>query len=70
MITETKRVTIKRLVPSEGMTLTDGAAYSKEVYLGKYDSPENWREITDEQAEKEQAEKEKAERERADADLS
>ena len=32
----------------EGKTLTNGETYSKEVYLGIYDSPENWQEISDE----------------------
>ena len=37
------------LEPSEGMTLTNGDTYSKKVYLGIYDSPENWYEIPDEE---------------------
>jgi hypothetical protein len=32
------------------MTLTNGEAFGKEVYLGCNDKPENWQEITDEQA--------------------
>lgn len=36
------------LFPDEGMTLTNGAAYSKHVYLGKWDSAENWHEIPEE----------------------
>lgn len=36
------------IFPDEGMTLTNGASYSKHVYLGKWDSPENWWEIPDE----------------------
>ena len=36
------------LFPDEGMTLTNGETYSKHVYLGKWDSPENWWEIPDE----------------------
>jgi hypothetical protein len=40
-------ITIKKLTASEGMTLTNGEAYGKEIYLGKYDSPKNWHEITD-----------------------
>ena len=27
------------------MILTDGVSYSTEVWLGKYDSPEYWREV-------------------------
>lgn len=36
--------------------LTNGETFSKKVYLGKYDSPENWTEISNE--EKEQKENE------------
>ena len=34
----------------DGMTLTNGDAFGKVVYLGFNDTPENWYEITDEQA--------------------
>lgn len=54
MVTET--ITIQKLTASEGMTLTNGEAFGKEVYLGCNDKPENWYEITDEEAEKLQAE--------------
>lgn len=37
------------MTASDGMMLTNGEAYSKEVYLGKNDKPENWHEITDEE---------------------
>ena len=40
-------ITIRKLTATEGMTLTNGEAYGKEIYLGKNDSPENWHEITD-----------------------
>lgn len=36
------------LFPAEGMTLTNGETYSKHVYLGTWDVPENWHEIPDE----------------------
>ena len=36
------------LEPREGYTLTNGETYSKRVFLGINDSPENWREIPDE----------------------
>lgn len=48
MVTET--ITIQKLTASKGMTLTNGEAFGKEVYLGCNDKPENWQEITDEQA--------------------
>lgn len=38
------------------MTLTNGEVYSKEVYLGCNDSADNWREITDKEAEELQKE--------------
>ena len=48
MITE--KVTV--LKADEGKTLTNGEAFGKVVYLGTNDSTDNWREITDEAAEK------------------
>jgi hypothetical protein len=46
MITE--KVTV--LKADEGMTLTNGEAFGKVVYLGENDAKENWHEITDEEA--------------------
>lgn len=42
-----KKSTIEliKLTASEGMTLTNGETYSKEIYLGCNDSIDNWREI-------------------------
>ena len=45
MITES--IELIKLTASEGMVLTDGEAYGKEIYLGCNDSPDNWSEITD-----------------------
>ena len=39
------------LKADEGMTLTNGEAFGKVVYLGINDSMNNWYEITDEEAE-------------------
>ena len=50
MITETDEFV--KLIAEEGMTLTNGKAFGKTVYLGCTDSPDNWYEITDEEAEK------------------
>lgn len=50
-MTETE-IKIKKLTASDGMVLTNGEAYGKEIYLGKYDSVENWHEITEAEAEK------------------
>ena len=35
----------------EGMTLTNGEVYTKQIYLGSVDRVENWREITDAEVE-------------------
>ena len=43
------QIQIITLEASEGMTLTNGETYSKLVYLGINDSPENWHEIPDEE---------------------
>ena len=50
MITE--KVTV--LKADEGMTLTNGEAFGKVVYLGINDNASNWHEITDEEAEETQ----------------
>ena len=44
-----KKTTIEliKLTATEGMVLTNGEAYGKEIYLGCNDKPENWHEITD-----------------------
>lgn len=46
-----KKEIIKRtkLTAEDGMVLTNGEVYSKEVYLGSDDSPDNWHEITEEE---------------------
>ena len=44
-----EQVFITVIEASEGMTLTNGETYSKRIYLGTHDSPENWYEIPDEQ---------------------
>ena len=33
------------ITAAEGKLLTDGETYSEQVYLGIYDSPDNWHEI-------------------------
>lgn len=57
-------IELRKLVAAEGHTLFDGETLSKEIYLGSLDRPDNWREITDDEAEiirKEQEEKAQAE---------
>lgn len=44
-MTETT-IELTKLTASDGMVLTNGDAYGKEIYLGCNDSPENWHEIT------------------------
>lgn len=44
-------IQIRVLEASPGMVLTNGETYSKQVYLGTVDSPENWREVPEEEAE-------------------
>ena len=52
-------IELKKMMASDGMVLTNGEAYGKEVYLGKNDSAENWHEITDEEYKKILEEQEK-----------
>ena len=40
-------IELRKLVAADGMILTNGEAYGKEIYLGKNDNPDNWYEITD-----------------------
>ena len=44
-------IELRKLTASKGMTLTNGETFSKEVYLGVNDTPDNWHEITDKEAE-------------------
>ena len=50
MKTITTEKGIRKLVPETGMFLTNGKTIAEgEVWLGKLDSPDNWREITPEE---------------------
>lgn len=53
---KTETITTIKLIASDGMTLTDGEHFGKEVFLGTGDSADNWHEITDAEAERIQAE--------------
>lgn len=55
----TENITITKLKASEGMTLTNGDVFGKEIYLGKGDSADNWYEISDEEAERIRTERDK-----------
>ena len=49
---EKTKIELIKLTATEGMILTNGEAYGKEIYLGINDSESNWREITDGEYEK------------------
>lgn len=57
---EISKIELRKLTPADGMTLTNGSVFSKEVYLGKNDSPENWWEIPNSESERLQKEREEA----------
>lgn len=44
-----EKTTIKiiKLTAADGMILTNGETYGKEIFLGKSDDAENWSEITE-----------------------
>lgn len=50
---ETNEITLQKVTASSGMVLTnaDNSVFAKEIYLGKYDSADNYYEITEEEAE-------------------
>lgn len=60
---ETTKIELTKITATEGMVLTNGDTYSKEIYLGCNDSIENWHEITDAEYEEILKEKEKRMRE-------
>ena len=53
-------IELRKLTASEGMVLTNGEAFGKEIYLGVNDSADNWHEITEEEYNKILAEQEAA----------
>lgn len=48
---EISKIELRKVTSADGMTLTNGTVFSKEIYLGKNDSLENWNEILDSEAE-------------------
>ena len=43
-------ITLTKLIASNGMMLTNGEVFGKEVFLGTGDSADNWHEITEAEA--------------------
>lgn len=68
MEVQTSSVTLRKLEPSEGMVLTQSSDdtaladryFSKLIYLGSNDSEDNYKEITDAEAEEIKAQQEAA----------
>ena len=44
---EMTTIQLRKLIAADGMVLTNGDIYGKEVYLGVNDTTDNWREITE-----------------------
>ena len=42
-------IELRKLTASDGMVLTNGEAFGKEIYLGVNDSADNWHEITEDE---------------------
>ncbi len=42
-------IELRKITANDGYVLTNGEIYSKEIYLGVNDSPDNWHEITEEE---------------------
>ena len=57
---EKVKIEMIKLVANDGMTLTNGEVYGKEIYLGCNDKEDNWYEITDEEAAEQQVATENA----------
>ena len=55
---EKTTIEIIQLVANDGMVLTNGETYSKSVYLGIHDTPDNWYEITEKEYEEIKAKEE------------
>lgn len=51
-------ITLTKLIASDGMMLTNGEVFGKEVFLGTGDSADNWHEITEAEAQEIMAEQE------------
>lgn len=51
-------IELRKLTASEGMMLTNGEIYGKEIYLGVNDSPYNWHEVSKEEYDAKMAQRE------------
>lgn len=60
---KTETIELIKLTAAEGMTLTNGETYGKEVYLGVNDSADNWHEIPEAEVPKEEPTLEETEEE-------
>lgn len=52
---KTEIITRIKLTAADGMTLTNGETFGKDVYLAPGDSPDNWQEITEAEAQERMA---------------
>ena len=52
---KTTKITLTKLVASDGMMLTDGQSFGKEIYIGKGSDPSVWREVSEAEASEMQA---------------
>ena len=43
---EMTTIELRKLTASDGMILTNGEVYGKEIYLGVNDIPDNWHEVS------------------------
>ena len=52
---KTTKITLTKLVASDGMMRTDGQSFGKEIYIGKGSDPSVWREVSEAEASEMQA---------------
>lgn len=52
---QTTKITLTKLVASDGFLLTDGSSFGREIYVGKGSDPSVWREVSEAEAAEMQA---------------
>lgn len=52
---KTAKITLTKLVASDGFLLTDGSSFGQEIYVGKGSDPSIWREVSEAEAAEMQA---------------